>query len=300
MNACPSLTPLFLTGPTGSGKSALALEVAGEIGAEIVNADAFQIYRGMEILTAQPSAADRLLIPHHLYGCHDAADAFDVGLYAVLAAQAIAGLQSRGVRPLVVGGSGMYVKSLTHGLADLPPANTALRRTFDSLTISELQEWLCRVDPAAPDQVNLQNARHVQRALEISLLTGRPASEFKHAWKQHPPAPRGVFLHPPRAELYARINQRAERMFEQGVAAEVARLSVLSATAEKAIGLREIRQLQTGILTPEQALAVLQQATRRYAKRQITWFKRESCLLPTATAAEAKSQLIALHRGGQS
>lgn len=278
---------LFVVGPTGSGKSAVALAAAQQLEAEIINADAFQVYRGLEILTAQPSAAERAQVPHHLYGILDPAEDFDAARFATLAQAKIQDVILRGKRPLLVGGSGLYLKALTHGLADLPPVDATLRATLLAMPEAEALEKLHSLDPLAATHVNLQNPRQVQRALEICLLTGQPASQFKQAWKQQSLPPCGIRLELPREELYRRIDQRTVAMFEQGVVEEIQRLGRLSLTAQKAIGLREIR---SGAPLDE-ILPAMQQATRRYAKRQLTWFRREPHFLPVASSAAALQQL---------
>ena len=275
----PELAPCYLVGPTGSGKSAAAVAMAESQGGEIINADAFQVYAGMPILTAQPSAEDFARVPHHLYGFLPVSEDFDAAQYAKLARQKISEIQARGRRPIIVGGSGMYVKALTHGLSDLPPVDETLRLELASQSLETLLPRLLELDPDAASHVNLQNPRHVQRALEICILTGRPASQFKQAWKAIVPNVQGYFLNPPRDELYSRIDKRTHAMFASGVVAEVHQLLTqgpLSATASKAIGLQIIREM-----TDEPtAIAQIQQATRRYAKRQFTWFKRETYFTP--------------------
>ncbi len=283
-----SQPPVYIVGPTGSGKSAIAMTLAEAHQGEIINADAFQVYQGLEILTAQPTAEDRACVPHHLYGFLSVSEEFDAAQYAKLAQAKVAEVQSRGRLPIIVGGSGLYVKALTHGLSDLPPINEALRAELAAESLETLLPRLLELDPAAASHVNLQNPRHVQRALEICLLTGRPATEFKQAWKDVANPARGIFVNPPRDELYQRINRRTDEMFAAGVVTEVHHLlrqGPLSATASKAIGLQTIVHLQD----ESAARSEIQQATRRYAKRQITWFKRESYFTPVTSAEELSS-----------
>ena len=274
------------------------------LGGEIINADAFQVYQGMEILTAQPSSVDQARVRHHLYGFLPATEEFDAAQYATLAKLKITEVQGRGSVPIVVGGSGLYIKALTHGLADLPPVDLELREKLAASPLEELLPKLLELDSEAATHVNLRNPRHVQRALEICLLTGKPASSFKQAWKEERDLPRGVFLNLDREELYTRINQRTHLMFSAGVVDEVKQLvdnfgvegqdtpppCGLSKTAGKAIGLREISAGMDTAATIE----AIQQATRRYAKRQITWFKRETYFTPVSTAGEALQRIMEL------
>jgi len=273
----PSPAAFFIVGPTASGKSTLALALAEQIDGEIVNADAFQLYAGMDILTAKPAAADMQRVPHHLYGVLPLTESCDAQRYHALATPVIAAIAKRGRTPIVVGGSGLYLKALTHGLSPLPQASPAMRERFAHLTTGEKTAWLLQRDPEAATTVNLRNPRYVERALEICLLSGQPQSELRRSFIQNEPQVNGIILEQDRAALYDRINQRTLEMFAAGLIAEVAALGELSSTAEKAIGLREGREHLAGRMSLADAIAAIQQATRRYAKRQITWFRRERC-----------------------
>lgn len=291
--------PLYILGPTASGKSAVALALAQRIGGEIVNADAFQLYRGLDIVTAKPAKADRELAPHHLYDVLDPAENCDAQRFRGLALPALAEIEARGKTPIVVGGSGLYVKALTHGLADLPVADPLLRARFSHLSLGEKSVWLLRLDPHAAENVSLANPRYVERALEICLLTGLPQSQIRQSFASADCNARGVLLSWDRQQLYARINQRVIGMIAAGLLDEARSLPPLSDTAAKAIGIREMRQVIAGDLTMEAAIAAMQQATRRYAKRQITWFKRERwlqtiCLAPETTAESAAAEIAKL------
>ena len=267
----------FVTGPTASGKSAVAIALAEHVGGEIVNADAFQLYAGMDILTAKPTAADRARVPHHLYGVIPLTEACDAQLYHALALPIINDIAARGRVPIVVGGSGLYIKALTHGLSPLPAASPRLRGLFQHLSHSEKIVWLMQRDSEAAMTVNLRNPRYVERALEICLLTGRPQSGLRRSFKVDEPQVNGVIFVWDREALYRRINQRTLDMFSAGLVEEVCALGPLSPTAEKAIGVRKVREHLAGRATLEESIAAIQQATRHYAKRQITWFRRERC-----------------------
>src|SRR5437773_5396690 len=276
----------FIVGPTATGKSELAADVAGEIGAEIVSADAFQIYRGLDLLTAKPDASMLAKAPHHLIGTTPLHEEMNAEKYRHAASRAIDEIHSRGKLAIVVGGSGLYVKALTHGLAPVPGSDPKLREKLTAMSLDELRSRLIELDPEAARTIDVKNRRRVVRALEICLLTGKPASEvvaevgdsgsFGKAPPRSAPAATGVFVCRDREELYARINQRVEGMFERGVIEEVRVAGEVSATASQMIGFREIHQLLNGKITITQCVVAIQQATLRYAKRQLTWFRRQT------------------------
>jgi tRNA dimethylallyltransferase len=285
----------FIVGPTASGKSEIAADVALEVGAEIVSADAFQIYRGLDLLSAKPDSSILAKAPHHLIATTPLSEEMNAEKYQRLATCAINEINSRGKLAIVVGGSGLYIKALTHGLAPLPEADHRLREKLNAISLAELGSRLVELDPETARKIDLKNRRRIVRALEICLLTGKPASEVlasgglsavalsKADDSGRPgssiPA-RGVFVYRDREQLYQRINQRVEIMFERGVTEEVATAGKTSTTASQMIGLREIQELVAGKKTLTQCIAEIQQATRRYAKRQLTWFRRQTTFLP--------------------
>ncbi len=267
---------LYLAGQTGSGKTSVARELIREMApVEIVNADAFQLYRGMEILSAAPSSTEQELCPHHLFGILDPASECDAVTFAGLAKASIAEVTTRAV-PLIVGGSGLYLKAITHGLAPTPKGNQALRAELDLLSLEALVDRYQALDPVGAAKTNQKNRRYVTRNLEICLLTGHPASALKSEWQDNAPVIRAVYLQREREDVYERINRRTRQMFDSGVVEEVARLGPLSTTAEKAIGLREIQAHLRGEMDRETCIAAIQQSTRHFAKRQESWFKRET------------------------
>src|SRR6266436_7182806 len=285
----------FIVGPTATGKSELAADVAGEIGAEIVSADAFQIYRGLDLLTAKPDASTLAKAPHNLIGTAPLHEEMNAEKYRCAATLAIDEINSRGKLAIVVGGSGLYIKALIHGLAPLPEADPRLREELNAMSLDELRTRLAELDPEAARKIDTKNRRRLVRALEICLLTGKPASEVvaggglsavvlakvdDHGRPGSPIPATGVFVFRDREELYARINQRVEAMFESGVIEEVRSGGTTSATASQMIGLREIRDLLEGRVSLLQCIAEIQQATRRYAKRQLTWFRRQTNFPP--------------------
>jgi tRNA dimethylallyltransferase len=275
----------FIVGPTATGKSQLAADVAREIGAEIVSADAFQIYRGLDLLTAKPEALILAKAPHHLIGTAPLSEEMNAEKYRRVAASVIENINSRGKLAIIVGGSGLYIKALTHGLAPLPESDPKLREKLNALSLTELRSRLCEFDPDTAERIDPQNRRRIVRALEICLLSGKPASEvvarLEESGRAESTIPaRGIFVFRHREELYQRINRRADIMFERGVIEEVRDAGVTSATASQMIGLREIRQLLAGKESLTQCITEIQQATRRYAKRQLTWFRRQTSFLP--------------------
>jgi tRNA dimethylallyltransferase len=264
----------FIVGPTATGKSEIAAEVAHELDAEIVSADAFQIYRGLDLLTAKPDAATLARVPHHLIGTISISEEMNAAKFRKLALQTISEIHSRGKLTIVVGGSGLYIKALTHGLSVMPSADPDLRAQLNELSLADLEKKLRRLDPKTA--VDLKNRRRVVRAIEICMLTGNRASDQRHWSRKETSAATGVFVFRERDDLYQRINQRVDRMFEAGVIEEVRAAGAMSDTASKMIGLREIRELLDGKMSILQCVAAIQQATRRYAKRQLTWFRRQT------------------------
>jgi tRNA dimethylallyltransferase len=274
----------FIVGPTATGKSEVAAEIASQLNAEIISADAFQIYRGLDLLTAKPEKATLAKAPHHLLGAVPLSEEMNVEKFRAAAVQVIRDLHARGKNAIVAGGSGLYVKALTHGLSPLPGADPKLRAQLSELSLDELRDRLIELDQETARKIDVKNRRRVTRALEICLLTGKAVSEQRtqvvaaDAVRGQPRSAStatGVCVVRDRAELYQRINFRVERMFAEGVVDEVRGSPHLSSTAEKALGLREIRALLGGEISETQCIARIQQATRRYAKRQLTWFQRQ-------------------------
>jgi tRNA dimethylallyltransferase len=283
----------YIVGPTAVGKSEIAAEVAQRVSAEVLSADAFQIYHGLDLLTAKPSPETLAKAPHHLIGAVPLSGEMNAEKFRD-AAEPILG----GGRPIiVVGGTGLYIKALTHGLAPLPPANPQLRDKLERTTTEELFRSLRGLDPVGAEKIDRFNRRRLIRAVEVCLLTRRPFSAQRADWSRStgilPAAGNrrdaysphrqdacatadGVLLERNRPELYERINQRVEQMFASGVVEEVRHAKNIGATAAQTLGLREIRALIAGEISETECIAQIQQATRRYAKRQLTWFRRQT------------------------
>jgi len=290
----------FIVGPTASGKTELAADVAQEIGAEIVSADAFQIYQGLDLLTAKPEAGTLQKVAHHLIGVTPLHEEMNAEKFRHTATRAIDEIHSRGKFAIVVGGSGLYVKALTHGLTSLPESDPKLRQKLNAMSLNELRSELVQLDPEAARKIDTNNRRRVLRALEICLVTGKRVSAQRKQWAvaaslrearraavmatrrgaSHSDAATGVFVYRGREDLYARINDRVEAMFHEGVIEEVRAATAVSATASQMIGLRQIRDLLRGKMSILQCIGEIQQATRRYAKRQLTWFRHQSNFEP--------------------
>lgn len=267
---------IILAGPTGAGKTALSLLLAGRLGGEIVGADAFQIYRGLPILSAQPSPAQQAEVHHHLVGCVDPCEPYDAARYRREAQEVLHSVAARGRRPIVVGGTGLYLKALLGGLDELPPRDPDLRAEFAGLSLQALAGRLHALDPEGAVSVDPANRRRVERALEIVMLTGRPLNRSAGPVPT-PPGVHGFLITRSREELAARIAANVEAMFEGGVEAEVAALPVESTgpTASKTLGMADIRDRLRGEITRAECIARMTVATRRYAKRQMTWFRHQ-------------------------
>lgn len=259
----------YVVGPTAVGKSALAVALAERCQAEIVNADPFQLYRGLSLLTARPEPALERRVPHHLLGAFPLSENLSAATFRDLALPVLASLEQRGKSAIIVSGSGLYVRALSDGFDVSVPPNHSLRQEVAGVSIEELAERLQRLDPDLAARTDLRNRPRIVRALEVS---GCVANKDKPVKK----APRGVFLTRDRDDLYARINARIEEMFRRGVEEEVSRTANVSDTAEKALGLRQIRALQAGQISYPVCLEKIQQATRQYAKRQLTWFRNQT------------------------
>jgi tRNA dimethylallyltransferase len=290
------------------GKSELAVEVALRCNAEIVGADAFQVYAGFEVLTAAPGADLRAKARHHLVGEIPPAEKFDVARYRELALERIREIEARGKRALIVGGTGLYAAALARGLTEMPAGDPGLREGLERLALDQLQARYTALDPAGAARIDLQNRRRLVRAIEVTLLAGRPFSELRADWSGQPesgPLP-GVALQRDREELYRRIDARVPEMLASGAVEEVQNAEP-GPTAAQAIGYAEVKSMLRGEMNAEQCAAAIQLRTRRYAKRQLTWLRGENIFFTInlthksqSEAAEAITrQLLAGPDGGR-
>jgi tRNA dimethylallyltransferase len=275
---------VVILGPTASGKTALSLHVAERMQGEVVSCDSVAVYREFEIGTAKPSKEERRRIPHHLIDIAGPKELVTAGDYARLARQAIADIAARGHLPIVVGGSGLYLRALLEGLFAGPPRSEELRIRLRERAAERgtdyLHKLLHRIDPAAAQTIHANDVPKVVRALEVSISSRAPMTGL---WQQGRDALQGyrilrVGLNPDRAALYARINQRAREMFSAGLLDETRMLIDRYGSSVwplNSLGYKQAMQHLRGELSLEQAIAAAQQGHRNYAKRQMTWFRRE-------------------------
>ena len=281
---------VLIAGPTGAGKTDLALELAGRFPVEIVSVDSAQVYRGMDIGTAKPSAATRARVPHHLIDVSDPAEAYSAGRFRRDALDLIGAIRARGRLPLLVGGTMLYFRALMHGIAPLPEADPVVREGIDrraaALGWPALHAELAALDPEAAVRIRPADGQRIQRALEVLELTGERMSRLQKLASPAPLAFAAFALVPDdRVALYARIDARFHRMMEEGFLDEVRALRARGDLDPDLPSLRSVgyRQLWThlaGACSLEQAVAEGQRATRNLAKRQLTWIRSEPAWQP--------------------
>ncbi|MBR6053003.1 MAG: tRNA (adenosine(37)-N6)-dimethylallyltransferase MiaA [Clostridia bacterium] len=281
---------LAVVGPTASGKSALALRLAEKFGGEIVSCDSMQIYRGMDIGTAKPTPEERRRVPHHMIDVLDPDEPYSAADYGDEAARVASDILSRGKLPVFCGGTGLYLTAaLTGRHGEAPPSDPVLRAELTERGKTEegrvkLYEELAAVDPASAAATHRNNLRRVVRALEIYRLTGKPKSVFDQESRNCPPRFDCLTLgldFPERGELYRRIDLRVDEMMKEGLFTEAKTLwekgyLAPGTTAGQAIGYRQFLPCFSGELSAEQAAEEIKLATRRYAKRQLTWFRAQA------------------------
>ena len=288
MSKPPSV--ILLAGPTASGKSALALKMARETGAVIINADSQQLYADLSILTARPSPEDEAMADHRLYGVVDAAEAWSVGKWSRAVLEQLSELRRHGRPAILVGGTGLYFMALTRGLADIPPVPPSVRDTVEAEYLQDgeaaFRRRLAQIDPASAGAIEQGDRQRLVRAMSVHAATGRALS----AWKADtrpllPPSEwTGLVMEPERALLYDNCERRVDQMMDQGVLTEVQALMQRNLDpalpAMKAVGLRELAAHLSGETDLSAAVAALKQTTRNYAKRQLTWFRNQTADWP--------------------
>jgi len=280
-------TFIAVAGPTASGKSALALQLCRQLNGEILSCDSMQIYRGMDIGTAKPTREEMAEIPHHLIDILDPDQSFSAAEYQVLAEAAAEDILARGKMPVFCGGTGLYLDAVITGNAFSDgDVDAELRRQLTEMDPAALYRRLQEIDPQSAAAIHPNNHKRVVRAMEIYETTGMTKTEWDARSRTAPPAYRGKVLvldHTDRDELYRRINERVDRMMADGLAEEVRSLHLPpDSTAAQAIGYKELIACFQGKMTMEEAVEKIKTATRNYAKRQLTWFRRKpySILIP--------------------
>ena len=276
--------PVFIVGPTAVGKTSIAIALAKAFDAEIISADSMQIYRGMDIGTAKPSASQLKEVPHHLINLLSLDETFSAAKFKSMAERIISEIQMRSRVPLVVGGTGLYVKTLTEGIFEGPSADWEYRAKLQSEEekhgSGHLYEELSRIDPISAQRIKQNDMRRIIRALEIYYLTGKQISELQTEWEINKPDITIIGLEMERRHLNERINERVDEMFSKGLIDETKRLLDAGIesnhTAMQAIGYKEVIGYIHGKYPIEHALELLKRNSRRYAKRQLTWFRRDN------------------------
>lgn len=297
----PDKQVIVIAGPTASGKSAAALMLAEALGAEIVNADALQVYRDLRILSARPSPADEKRAPHHLFGHVDGAVRYSVGGWARDAGAALAAVAARGRAAIVAGGTGLYFRALTEGLSQTPAISEAMRAEaaarLAALGPEAFRAEVIAADPAMARLKPADRQRHL-RAWEVWRATGRPLSAIQRE-KGAPIAPAVaamVVIEPPRADLYRVIDARFDAMMAAGALEEARALRerglALSLPVMKAVGAAELLRHLDGDLPLDEAVRLAKQSSRRFAKRQMTWFRNQTPAWPRASSPAEAAELL--------
>jgi tRNA dimethylallyltransferase len=295
----PHPSVVIIAGPTASGKSALALELAAALDGTIINADSQQIYRDLMILSARPDAAAMRRVPHRLYGILDAAERGSVGRWREMALTEIEAAQARGSLPFLVGGTGLYLRAIQHGLAAVPPIPAAIRAEaaalYEAFGGPTFRERLTGLDPAAASRLPSGDRQRLLRAWEVAQATGRPLGE----WQRGAAGPlpyyfATILTMPPREALYAACDARFAAMIADGAVEETAALAARGLApdlpAMKAVGVPELLRHLRGETRLAEAVAAGQRATRRYAKRQMTWFRHQ--IVPDLILGEQISEAL--------
>jgi tRNA dimethylallyltransferase len=302
MSAPPA--PLLLAGPTAVGKTEVSLLLAERLGAELVSVDSMQVYRGLDIGTAKPSLAERQRVPHHLIDVVGLSETVDAARFVELARAAVRDIQARGRAPLLSGGTGFYFKAYLEGLGAAPAPDPALRAQLEQTPLPDLLRELAEGDPATFARIDRQNPRRVVRALEVLRLAGKPVSTLRAPWRGPgsggAPGPLFFGLSRRREDLCQRIARRVEEQFRQGVVAETQRAMAQglaqNRTAMQSIVYRQVVEYLQGQRSLPDTLELIKARNRQYAKRQMTWFRRQARVawleIPPAEPAKTTAERL--------
>jgi tRNA dimethylallyltransferase len=293
---------LAVVGPTASGKSRLALDLAQRLNGEILCCDSVQVYRGLDVGSAKPTPAERALVPHHLLDLVDPDEPFHAARWASAARVAIAEVRARGHLPILVGGTGLYFRALLRGLFEAPPPDPAIRARHQQEAheqgVPALHRRLTEIDPEAAARIRTADLLRISRALEVFEQTGVPLSALHRAAPPPPPIDCfGVLLDPPQDELRRRVATRVDQMLAAGWLDEIRALRAAgfgAARALQSLGYRQLGQFLDGELALEAAVTAAKQATAGYARRQRTWFRSETMRLRLQAAADAEPVLASV------
>jgi tRNA dimethylallyltransferase len=293
--------PIFIAGPTAAGKSAIALALAEAIGGEIISVDSMQVYRGLDIGTAKPTAAERARVLHHLLDICELSEAFDAAQFVRCAEKVVAEIQARGRTPIFCGGTGLYFKAFISGLGEAPATDAGIRATLEALPLETLLQELRERDPESYEKIDRQNPRRVVRALEVIRLTGKKFSAQRAEWKPssilHPPSSPFYCFTRPAEELHRRINLRVDEMFARGLVAETRELLhhglAENKFAMQAIGYRQVVEHLRGERNLAETVELVKIKTRQFAKRQLTWFRRHGNCEWVELGTESMNQVLA-------
>jgi len=291
-----NLQSILLAGPTAVGKSEVALLLAEKLGGEIISVDSMQVYRGLAIGTAKPSAEERARVPHHLIDVADLTESFDAAQFVRRARQALAEIQWRGMQPILCGGTGLYFKAFLEGLGQAPPADPAVRAELEATPLADLLRELAQRDPATYQTIDRRNARRVIRAIEVIRLSGKPFSQQRANWEhgtwraalersgggntEHGTPFFGLTR--PAADLRSRIDERVDNMFRRGLVAETEQLLkhglADNKAAMQALGYRQVVEYLRGHRSLPETIELVKTRTRQLARRQMTWFRNQARL----------------------
>ena len=299
-NARSPLAPVFLAGPTAVGKSAVALALAESLGGEIISVDSMQVYRGLDLGTAKPSAAERARVPHHLLDVVELSEAFDAAQFVRLATAAVVEIQARGRVPIFCGGTGLYFKAWLEGLGEAPPSDARVRAELEATPLSELLVELEQRDPLTYARIDRQNPRRVIRAVEVIRLTGKPFSAQRANWNPEVRSQKSevifCFSREP-ADLRARIETRVDTMFAAGLVDETRALLSLglqqNRNAMQALGYRQVVAHLAGEGGLAETIALVKTKTWQFARRQGTWFRSQLSVERVPLAADADATSVA-------